>query len=104
MMCTLILNIYGPSNDALSCFLNCFSLLSGSTNIIITRDFNAVINPSVRRLVVEFCQACEERKLHVNVSKSKVPRCSRCAVGGAINVSVNGERMEEVEGLKYLGS
>ena len=38
------------------------------------------------RLVSEFCRVCERRKLRVNVSKSKVTRCSKCGNGDRMHV------------------
>lgn len=56
------------------------------------------------RIVSEFGKVCERRKLRVNVDKSKVMRCNRNGVGGRLNVSLNGEVLEEVDRFKYLGS
>ncbi len=47
----------------------------------------------LRQLVEEFGRVCEGRTLRVNENKSKV-----------VNVALNGELLEEVECLKYLGS
>ena len=52
----------------------------------------------------EFGRACERRKLRVNVGKSKVMRCSRYGNGDQMHVILNGEPLEEVDCLKYLGS
>ena len=40
----------------------------------------------------------------MNVGKRKVIRCSRYGNGGRMQVILNGEPLEEVECLKYLGS
>ena len=40
----------------------------------------------------------------MNVGKSKVMTCTRNVEGGRLNVSVNGEMLEEVESFKYLWS
>ena len=56
------------------------------------------------RLVSEFGRICEIRKLRVNIGKSKVMRCSRYGNGGRMPVILNGEPLEEVDCLKYLGS
>ena len=56
------------------------------------------------RLVSEFGRVCERRKLRVNVGKSKVMRWSRYGNGCRIDVIMNGERLEEVDCFKYLGS
>uniref|UniRef100_A0A0L8G0B6 VWFD domain-containing protein n=1 Tax=Octopus bimaculoides TaxID=37653 RepID=A0A0L8G0B6_OCTBM len=50
----------------------------------------------LRRLVVEFGRVCERRKLKVNVAKSKVMRCLRDGMAGRMDVSINGEMLEEV--------
>ena len=52
----------------------------------------------------EFGRVCERRKLKVNVSKSKVMRCSRYGNGDRMHVMLNGEPLEEVDCFKYLGS
>ena len=56
------------------------------------------------RLVSEFGRVCERRKLRSNVGKSKVMRCSRYGNGYRMDVILNGEPLEEVDCLKYLGS
>ena len=56
------------------------------------------------RLVSEFGKVCDRRKLRVNAGKSKVMRCSRNGNGGILNVTLNGEKLEEVDRFKYLGS
>ena len=56
------------------------------------------------RLVSEFGKVCERRKLRVNAGKSKVMRCSRYGNGDRMHVILNGERLEEVDCFKYLGS
>ena len=57
------------------------------------------------RLMSEFGRVCE-KKLRVNVGKSKVMRGSMYGNGVRMHVYVilNGERLHEVDGLKYLGS
>ena len=55
------------------------------------------------RLVRKFGRVCETRKLRVNVGKSKVVRCSRYGNGARMHVMLNGEPLEEVAYLKYLG-
>ena len=50
-----------------------------------------------------FGRVCE-RKLKVNVGKSKVMRCSRYGNGDRMHVILNGEPLEEVGCFKYLGS
>ena len=55
------------------------------------------------QLVTEFGRVCKRRKLRVNVGKSKVMRCTRNEDGARLNVMLNGELLEEVDELKYLG-
>ena len=55
------------------------------------------------RLVSEFGGTCEI-KLRVNVSKSKVMRCSRYENGGRMYVGLNGDSFKEVACFKCLGS
>ena len=45
-----------------------------------------------------------KRKLQVNVGKSKVMKCTGNEDGARPNVMLNGEALEEVDQLKYLGS
>ena len=52
----------------------------------------------------EFGRVCERRRLRVNVGKSKVMRCSRYGNGDRMHVILNGELLEEVDCLIYLGS
>ena len=51
------------------------------------------------RLVTEFGTVCE-RKLRVNVSKSKVMRCSRYVNGDRMGVRLKGDLLEEVDCFK----
>ena len=69
-------------------------------------DDTAVVANSERKLcqlVTEFERVCERRMLRVNESKSKVMRCTRIEDGARLNVMLNGEALEEVDQLKYLG-
>lgn len=43
-----------------------------------------------------FGRVCERRKMKVDVATSKVVRCSRDGRSGGMNVSINGEIIEEV--------
>ena len=52
----------------------------------------------------KFGRVCERRKLRVNVGKSKVMRCSRYGNTGRMHMILNGEPLEAVDCLKYLGS
>ena len=45
-----------------------------------------------------------ERKLKVNVRKSKVMRCSRYGNGDRMHVILKSKSLEEVDCFKYLGS
>ena len=70
-------------------------------------DDTVVVADSERklcRLVTEFGRVCERRKLLVNVSKSKVMRCTRNEDGAKLNAMLNGDVLEEVDQFKYLGS
>ena len=49
-------------------------------------------------------ELCERRKLKVNVSKSKVMRCTSSDDERRLNIILNGELLEEVDQLKYLGA
>ena len=55
------------------------------------------------RLVSEFGRVCE-RKLRVNVGKSKIMRRLRYGNGDRMHVILNREPFEEVDCFKYLGS
>ena len=50
----------------------------------------------------EFGRICERRKLRVNVSKSKVMRCSRYGNGCRMHEILNCEPLEEVAGASGL--
>ena len=56
------------------------------------------------QLVNEFGRVCKRRKLRVNVGKSKVMRCTNREDGNRLNVTLDGEMLEEVGQFKYLGS
>ena len=58
----------------------------------------------LQKLVDEFGRVCERRKLKVNVNKSKVMRCTGREDLRRLNVSLNGEVLEEVNQFKYLGA
>ena len=75
-------------------------------NQLLFADDTVVVADSERnlcQLVTEFGRVCE-RKLRVNVGKSKVMRCTRNEDGARLNVMLNGEALEEVDQSKYLGS
>ena len=76
-------------------------------NQLLFADDTALVADSeekLRRLVSEFCRACERTKLRVNVGKSEVLRCSRYGKGGRMHVIQNGVPLEEVDCFKLLGS
>ena len=76
-------------------------------NQLLFADDTVVVADSERKLcqlVTEFGRVCERRKLRVNVGKSKVMRCTRNGAGVRLNVTLNGEVLEEVDQFKYLGS
>ena len=58
---------------------------------------------NLQRMVNVFEGVCMRRKLKVNVSKSKVMVVSKNG-GFNVNVQLNGERMEQVQCFRYLGS
>ena len=57
----------------------------------------------LRRLMSEFDRVCKNRKLRVNVGKSKVMRClKKVCKCGRMHARLNGEPLEEVGCFKYL--
>ena len=54
--------------------------------------------------MTEFGRIWKRRKLLVNVGKSKVMRCTNREDGNRLNVTLDGEVLEEVDQFKYLGS
>ena len=76
-------------------------------NQVLFADDTALVADSeegLQQLVTEFGRVCDRRKLKVNVGKSKVMRCTRNENGGGLNINLGGERLEEVESFRYLGS
>ena len=76
-------------------------------NLLLFADDTALVADSEEklcRLVSEFGRVCERTKLRVNVGKSKVMRCSRYGNGCRMHVILNGDPLEEVDCIKYLGS
>ena len=55
-------------------------------------------------LIRTFGSECEKRKFKVNAGKSKVMRCTRNQNAGNLNITLNGQMLEEVKVFKYLGS
>lgn len=49
-----IVNVYGPNDDDPSFFHNLFSIIQGSSNIIIGGDFNTVLNPDKDRSTAKY--------------------------------------------------
>ena len=45
-----------------------------------------------------------QRKLEVNAGKSKVMLCAKTERSDSLNLSLNGEMLEEIDSFKYLGS
>ncbi len=52
----------------------------------------------------ELRRLCKRRKLRMNESRIKVPKCTRRVDGRRITVALNGKLIEEVHCFKYLGS
>ena len=50
----------------------------------------------LERLIKEFERVCSMRKLKINVGKSKVMRCISLEENVPLNISLNGEALEEV--------
>ena len=76
-------------------------------NQLLFADDTVVVADSEEKLgqlVTEFGRVCERRKLRVNVGKSNVMRCTRYENGTRLNVTLDGEVLEEVDQFKYLGS
>ena len=59
---------------------------------------------NLQRLLDEFDIVCKRRKLKVNVGKIKVMISGRSERRGNLDLSLNGEMLEVVDSLKYLGS
>ena len=76
-------------------------------NQLLFADDTALVADSeeeLQHLVREFGRVCKRRKLKVNVNKSKVMRCRRGVDDSRLNVTLEGEQLEEVDCFKYLGS
>ena len=76
-------------------------------NQLLFADDSALVADSDEKLcglVSELGRVCERRKLRVNESKSKFMRFSRYGNGDRMHVILNGEPLEEVDCVKYLGS
>ena len=50
----------------------------------------------------EFNSVCKKRKLKVNAGKSKVMVCVKTERRDQLNLSLNGEMLEEVDSFKFL--
>ena len=55
-------------------------------------------------MMKEFHTVCKKRKLKVNADKSKVMVYAKTERRDRLNLSLNGEMLEEVVSFKYLGS
>ena len=76
-------------------------------NQLLFADDTALVADSedkLKQLVYEFGKLRERRKLKVNVSKSKVMRCTKNANVGRLNVLLNGVALDEVDKFNYLGA
>ena len=76
-------------------------------NQLLYADDTVLIGESkeeLQRLLNEFDNVCERRKLKVNVGKSKVMVCGKNEREESLSLSLKGEVLEEVESFKYLGS
>ncbi len=58
----------------------------------------------LRQLVKKCWRVCERRKLRVNVSRSKVMKCTRMVDDRIMNITLNGKLPEEVQQFEYLAS
>ena len=75
-------------------------------NQLLFADDTALVADSevkLQRLVEEFGRVCKNRRLKVNIDKSKVLRCSKEGEIGNMDVRLNGENLEEVQCFRYLG-
>ena len=59
---------------------------------------------NLKVLMTEFNTVCKKRKLKVNADKSKVMVYANAQRRERLNLSLNGEILEEVYPFKYLGS
>ena len=59
---------------------------------------------NLQRLLNEFDNECKRRKLKVNLGKSQGMVCRRAERGEHLDLSLNGEILEEVDSSKHLGS
>ena len=64
----------------------------------------AVTEERLQMLVEAFNTVCKRRGLKVNVGKSKVMMCDRDGSQRSLNVTMEGERLEQVDSFKYLGT
>ena len=49
-------------------------------------------------------RACRRRKVNVNVTKREVMRSARDGIVGEMNIMIDGQVLEDVAVIKYLGS
>ena len=62
------------------------------------------LEENLKELLKEFNAVCKKRKLKVSGGKSKVMVCAKTERRGRLNLSLNGEMLEEVDPFKYLVS
>ncbi len=76
------------------------------SQLLFTDDTTLVADSegTLKQLVEEFGRVCKRRKLKVNGRRSKVMKGTRLVDGRRMNVTLDGEVLEEVECFKYLGS
>ena len=114
MILPWLFNVYMDGVDrevnvrVLGKLLKLLSAIGGrfETNQPLFADDTALVADSHEKLfrfLSEFGRVSERRMLRVNVGKSKVMRCSRYGNGDRMHVILNGEPLEEMDCLKYLG-
>ena len=65
---------------------------------------DAVLIADSEENLKEFDTVCKKRKLKVNAGKSKVMVCAKTERRDRLNLSLNGEMLEEVDSFKYRES
>ena len=58
----------------------------------------------LQRMVYEMGLMCVRRNLGINVNKSKVMEMTKAGEYRVLNMQLNGDKMEELNCLKYLGA
>ncbi|XP_076038213.1 uncharacterized protein LOC143023538 isoform X2 [Oratosquilla oratoria] len=64
----------------------------------------ALVDSSNLSIIQWRCKVCERRKLKINVGKSKVMRYTRGESDSRLEVSIKGEKLEEVNSFRYFGA